>query len=195
MHQRVASSYEEEVRRDLDFTMQRLSNPRAVQFVALASNAPAKGPAYREAEICALRTRDWIGSLVLMGPQAEPTGISARSDPFQTTANDTKAESQASARSADKQLHSHLNGMFVVPFVRRSGVGVALVRAALERAEFEGASLDCGVCCTIIVDEWNESANKLYERSGFQVVARELYGEDRVALRVQRRRQELDGRQ
>lgn len=85
--------------------------------------------------------------------------------------------------------------MFVVPFVRRSGVGVALVRAALERAEFEGASLGCGVCCTIIVDEWNESANKFYERSGFQVVARELYGEDRVALRVQRRRQELDGRQ
>jgi ribosomal protein S18 acetylase RimI-like enzyme len=45
-----------------------------------------------------------------------------------------------------------------------------------------------GYHCTIIVDEWNQSARKLYERVGFKVVARETYAEDRIALRMELRR-------
>ena len=43
----------------------------------------------------------------------------------------------------------------------------------------------CGFHCTIIVDEWNHAAIRLYERVGFKVVARETYGGNRTALRME----------
>lgn len=42
-----------------------------------------------------------------------------------------------------------------------------------------------GFHCTIIVDEWNHAAIKLYECVGFKIVAKETYGEDRIALRME----------
>lgn len=191
-----ASSYDEEAQRGLGFTMQRLSNPRAAHFVALASEDTTKGHNSHEGDLCALTTRDWIGSLVLMGPHTDAAGISPKSDPFPTMADPRSPDiSKSRGRLIEKELHFHLNGMFVVPFARRSGVGMALLRAALDRANSEGRQCSCSVNCSIIVDEWNVSARSLYERCGFRVVAKELYGDDRIALRMELQQTVLEERQ
>ena len=60
-----------------------------------------------------------------------------------------------------------------------------MIEAALDRARSMSEKSSCNFHCTIIVDEWNHAAIRLYERVGFKVVARETYGEDRTALRME----------
>ena len=64
-------------------------------------------------------------------------------------------------------------------------MGACLIEAALGRARSMSEKGGRGFHCTIIVDEWNNAAIKLYERVGFKVVAKETYGEDRIALRME----------
>ena len=60
-----------------------------------------------------------------------------------------------------------------------------MIEAALDRARSRSEKGSCGFHYTIIVDEWNHAAIRLYGRVGFKVVAKETYGEDRTALRME----------
>jgi ribosomal protein S18 acetylase RimI-like enzyme len=183
-----ATSYEEEARRGLDHTFERLKHAKATQFVALASKASALNMAdVREADMDELLRNEWLGSIVLIGPEEELGTVSAKSDPFGQI-KDEAGTSMPDEKAGDENLRFHLNGMFVCPSARRCGMGAHLIEAALHAARSMSAKDGRGYHCTIIVDEWNQSARKLYERVGFKVVARETYAEDRIALRMELRR-------
>jgi len=181
-----ASSYDDEARRGLEHTFERLRHAKATQFVALAGEASTPEKAQiREADIGELLGRDWLGFIVLIGLEEGLGSLSAKSDPLSQVAKGTRLDGTADEMHKNNVMRFHLNGMFVSPSARRSGMGACLIEAALDAAKSESEKSSCGFHCTIIVDEWNDAAIKLYERVGFEVVATETYGEDRIALRME----------
>ena len=181
-----ASSYDEEAKRDLDHTFERLRNAKATRFVALADESSTPDMAHvREANIGELLNRDWLGCLVLIGLEESLHSVSAKADPFSQIAEKTDSDGTAHEMHNNDFTQFHLNGMFVVPSTRRCGMGAGLIEAALDAARSGSEQSGYGFHYTIIVDEWNHAAIKLYERAGFEVVAKETYGEDRIALRME----------
>jgi GNAT superfamily N-acetyltransferase len=184
-----ATSYEEEAQRGLDHTFERLRHAKATRFVALASGVSAPDIAdVREANMSELSEYEWLGFIVLIGPEECLGAVSAKADPFSQIKDEAGTGMQSIKKAHDGVLRFHLNGMFVCPSARRCGMGARLIEAALDAARLLSVIDGRGYHCTIIVDEWNQSARKLYERVGFKVVAREMYGEDRIALRMELRR-------
>jgi len=85
-------------------------------------------------------------------------------------ASSDEAETEASG----KALHFHINGMFVDPSRRGAGIGIALLARALVWGDALAKHL--GSYCiryTMVVDQANVSAMKLYERAGFRTYASE----------------------
>ena len=197
-----AASYHEESRRRLDQTIERLTNTRATQFVALSCSDSEEhasvGPA--EATVEHLLSNDWHGTIVILGPQeASAQSVTATTDPFGAVTSLTTEEANVRP-GKDSQLHYHLNGIFVVPQARGSGLGRRLIEAALGKARADADRLKQDCSCTIIVDEMNAAAKSLYERCGFAVVSKETYvqrprglvhgesqSEERIALRMEYR--------
>ncbi|KAM0702454.1 hypothetical protein Q7P35_009882 [Cladosporium inversicolor] len=181
-----ASSYDDESKRNLDHTFERLRHPKTTQFVALADEAAAPDRTHvREEDVGELLDRDWLGIIVLIGPEEGLGAVSAKADPLSQIADETGSDERVHKLCNDGAMRFHLNGMFVSPSARRCGMGVCLIEAALDAARSISGKGRCGFHCTIIVDEWNDAAIKLYERVGFKVVAKDTYGEDRIALRME----------
>ena len=145
-----ASTYEEESRRGLDHTLERLMSIKATQFVALAVDGTLEDDAVCEADMSDLLQRDWLGTVVLMGPNEGSKIISANADPVDQMA---ARGDQVAEEDSHGALHFHLNGMFVQISARRSGMGRRLIEAALgmarEKVKYSDMS---GMHCTIIVD-------------------------------------------
>jgi GNAT superfamily N-acetyltransferase len=180
-----ASTYEDESQRSIDHTFERLRNTKATHFVALAVDDALDSDGVCEADTSDLLQYDWLGTVVLMRPNHDSRSISAKADPFAQMAS--RGDQVATAESHEV-LHFHLNGMFVQTSARRCGMGRRLIEAALGRAREKCASSGLnGLHCTIIVDEWNDSARSLYARCGFEVVATEIYGDNRVGIRMELR--------
>jgi GNAT superfamily N-acetyltransferase len=182
-----ASTYEDESQRSIDHTFERLRNTKATHFVAVAV---AVADALDDDLACEANTNDllqldWLGTVVLMGPNHDSRSISAKANPFAQMAS---RDDQVATAKGHEALYFHLNGMFVQPSARRCGMGRRLIEAALGRAREKCASSDLkSIHCTIIVDEWNDSARSLYAGCGFEVVATEIYGDNRVAIRMELR--------
>ena len=180
-----ASNYDDEAKRGLDHTFERLRHAKAKQFVALAGEASTPDMAQVcEADVSELLGHDWLGFIVLIGPEEGLGHVSAKADPYSQMADETSLQGTAREMHDNEIMRFHLNGMFVSPSARRCGMGARLIEAALKAAEVT-SERGSGFRCTIIVDEWNHAAIKLYERVGFEVVAKEIYGEDRIALRME----------
>lgn len=197
-----AASYHEERQRSLDQTIERLTNIKATHFVALScgdSDSSADAAVY-EATVEHLLSNDWHGTIVILGPQNESSEpVTARTDPFAAMTVAT-TEGPGTTPQEQSKLHYHLSGMFVVPTARGSGLGRRLIEVALGKAKADGQRLERDGVCTIIVDEWNEDARRLYEKCGFAVVSKETYvqrprgliqgesqSEEHVALRMEYR--------
>lgn len=172
-----ASKYEDEVKRGHDHTLNRLSNPKAIHFVAVKDRSVLDAPANDSGDIQAILDAEWLGFIVLLGPQDDDDHQDRypKRDPFQRM---TAAAREDAFLSSDKEvkapsvLHFHLNGMFVDPVARGSGLGIALIQAAIEKAKAEAASLNVGMRATICVYDHNVVARTLYEKAGFIVVER-----------------------
>jgi GNAT superfamily N-acetyltransferase len=177
------STYEDESQRSLDHAFERLKTTKATHFVALAVDDALDDDAVCEADTSYLLQHDWLGTVVLMGPNEDSKIISANADPLGQMAGQNDQVAEVGGHEA---LHFHLNGMFVQEFARRSGMGKRLIGAALRKAREKSSGVK-GLHCTIIVDEWNDSAKSLYTRCGFEVMAREVYGGNRIALRMEMR--------
>lgn len=183
-----AASYEEEARRGLDHTFVRLSNPKATQFVALECHAERESFESTQADVGELTSSEWHGFIGIFGPLEDSIDqVSAVTDPFVQMTAGTKGttlhQSPAARRvEASEPLRYHLNGMFVSPAARGLGLGKRLIDAALDGAEAKGKELSCGVRSTILLDEWNTPAKKLYEKAGFHVISRERYTKDAKRL-------------
>ena len=181
-----ASSYEDEAKCGLDHTFERLRHAKATQFVALACNASIPNTKHVcEAGSDELLNHDWLGIIVLISLEGGLNGVSAKADPFSQIANKASQSEAAHATQNNNRMHFHLNGTFVSQSARRRGVGKRLIEVALDTARSVSNRRNDGFHCTIIVDEWNHAAIKLYERVGFEVVAKETYGEDRIAVRME----------
>ena len=169
-----ASTFEDESKCGLDMTLDRMTNPKAVQFVAI-KKSPGTGPTFDNSnDIDKFLKDQWLGLIVLLGPvEDNPDEGAPKRDPFaRMTAADREVayldsgglESRASA------LHYHLNGMFVDLSARGGGLAKALVNAALQSAEAAASQANAAMRVTIIVYKHNVAARALYEKIGFKVV-------------------------
>ncbi|KAK6443253.1 60S ribosomal protein L10A [Oleoguttula sp. CCFEE 5521] len=196
-----ASTYEEESKRSIEQTYERLTNSKAVHFVALKCDDESTEQRNPVVGLDELARNEWEGFIVLLGPQdSSDGGVSASVNPFhlmtKISAGDDAEGDFDGSRQDQKALHFHLNGMFVRPAARGSGLGRMLIEAAIDRAVSTALGSDAKeIVVTIIVDEWNTVARSLYERCAFVVVARETYQQQgqeqadvRVALRMELRR-------
>lgn len=186
-----SASHERESARGLDYTIERLRNPKAAHFVAITQHEERN-------DVLSLSEAPWLGTVVLLGPREgrSAESVSANADPFATMTE--SSESSASGSSEGRKFLYHLNGVFVDGAVRGRGVGLALIEAAIRRARREAQLGRVNVKCSVLVDSMNTSAKRLYERAGFVVVGDEAYqqqprkqveGEtesrERVALRLE----------
>jgi ribosomal protein S18 acetylase RimI-like enzyme len=171
-----ASTYEVESQRGLDQSIGRLVSPKATHFVVLRSSRKAI-PSEGDAEILSHLLEDyWAGMVVLLGPEEgnEFSVPSANIDPFgRMTASkaSTAPEAVLFEPSEDpKDMHFHINGTFVDPSARGSGLGGRLMDAAIKDAEEEAAKVERVMRLTLSVFSHNPAARKVYEKSGFRVV-------------------------
>lgn len=180
-----AASFEVENQRGLEHTLQRLSNAKAVHFVAFGAGRGV-GDVTDEGDIRRFLETEWVGMIVLLGPEVghSSSGVSARSDPFAriTAASTVEPTSAREDGSAISTMHYHLNGVFVSPSARQSGLGRALIQAALERANADVQNAGACMTCSILVDSENIAAKALYEKAGFVGVGQETYTQQPRAL-------------
>lgn len=195
-----ATCYDVARQRGLDVTLERLSNPKVVNLVASKVVTAIAGVEHENKEIDHLLAGEWVGMTVLMGPQdAEQSPVSARADPFSSMIEPTVQSKipEKESFSSTRKLQYHINAVFVDPSARNSGLGLALINAALGKAKEQAKSFRRDYVCNILVDSRNTAAWRLYEKAGFVQVDEETYvqqprgelGEveqmERVAIRME----------
>lgn len=186
-----AASYDVENERGLEQTLQRLNSAKAIHFIAIEDDPGIGADSTSEDDFGHLLASDWVGMIVLLGPETEPSSstVSARSDPFArmtaaTSPHGTTVSPPQREGKVAQTFHYHLNGVFVSPSARKSGLGRALIAAALAGADFEAQRLDAQTKCSILVDSENRAARGLYEKAGFLGVGEETYVQQPRALVV-----------
>lgn len=196
-----ASSYEEEVQKDLTQTLERLKTASADHFFALdlSRTVPPWTPETSDEFFKACLEADWLGSIVLIGPLA-PSGsaaISAKQDPLSLLPVDGRGCGLITAEKGPSELSYHLNGVFVDPQARMAGLGRALLEEAVAKGGKEASRRGLNLHCTVLVDSGNSAARRLYEKSGFRTTGEETYvqqprmrlgeskTEERVAIRME----------
>jgi GNAT superfamily N-acetyltransferase len=144
------STYEREVAFADDVWYTRITNPQASTFVAL-----------QESRI--------VGSLVLIGPLPYVAeDHSPRENPWlppSTTATSPAKEPAVS--------HWRVNGMFVLPEVRRQGTAGALIEKSMAFGQEQAALSGKEFVASIAVDDDNPPAKRLYEKCGFVTIKSE----------------------
>lgn len=167
-----ASKYEEELQQGLDATVTRLSNDKAIHFIAIDNEGLENA---RCNDVQALENGGWVGMIVLLGPQEDDhaAGPMKGPDPFMrmTSADRNAKVLQASEHIRDTSaLHFHLNGMFVDPTVQKAGLGSRLVHLAIDRAKAEAAKHNATCRITITAYDHNVAACRLYEKAGLKIL-------------------------
>ena len=160
-----ASSYDIEIKRGLDQTLTRLSNPKAANLIA----------ALHQDSTSHIPSLQWAGMIALLGPEDDfANGVSAKSDPMgQMTPGSEPASSTEQPR---EELTFALNNVFVKPEARGRGLARRLMDAALQLAQDECLARHASRWkCTVLVDAENEPARALYENAGFMIVGEEHY--------------------
>jgi ribosomal protein S18 acetylase RimI-like enzyme len=176
------SSYAQEVDKNVDFWVNRLSNPQALHFVALKQDEPA------EISNDDFLHKEWLGWVVRLGPQSGLALSSLHSSPWKTL--EQKSEDLQTQSDTPTSCHFLINGMFVTPEARGVGLGRVLIEAAIASAEDlargRGAST---MTFSLVVDGDNDSALALYLKCGFEVVKEEMFrpviGRHRPALTME----------
>lgn len=187
-----AASYEIESQHGLEKTIDRMSNSKATHFVAVNHTSQQLNTSHipRSQDVF---TAPWAGTIVLLGPLTTESSsrITATKDPFSKIAasdhvagiENSTLESQEGDLTTVDSMHFHLNGIFVDTAARGQGLGLALIRAALTEAEtLARASGSRSFKATILVDDYNTTAIRLYEKAGFVIVSREVYQQQPRAL-------------
>ena len=173
-----ASKYETEVKDGPARSLSRLTNAKAVHFVAMKT----PGGINADTDVNSIESilaSDWVGFNVLLGPEegSELSVPSANLDPFpRMTATGTTQSGihELVHRPAEHdELHFHINGMYVDASARGAGLGRKLMDAALDRAKLEATNVKVRSRVSLSVYSHNVAAMKLYEASGFKVLKTE----------------------
>ncbi|KAK4507707.1 hypothetical protein PRZ48_001442 [Zasmidium cellare] len=188
-----ASSYEDEVQRDLSHTLERLKTHNANHLFAVDRAIDPWTEQNHDVFFEELLSATFLGSMVIVGPLPRED-FTAKKDPL---SKGEDRDSTKSHRSSSEAQHYVLNGTFVDPQARRSGLGRRLIDAAVATGQKDAFSRGCDFLCTVLVDSENVAAEALYKRAGFFVSGEEAYvqrprGElksmDRVAIKLELRR-------
>lgn len=171
-----ASTYEAESQRGLDHTIGRLINQKAAQFVALQTGLDTDATeAWNDVDL--LLKYEWVGMAVLLGPEEgdELSIPSANLDPFVQMTAGADASYYNSTRlfessSNAKDIHFHINGTFVSPSTRGSGLGGRLMDVAVRYGDDQATRTERQLRVTLSVYGHNTAAIHLYEKAGFKVV-------------------------
>ncbi|KAF2461070.1 hypothetical protein BDY21DRAFT_334258 [Lineolata rhizophorae] len=139
----------------------RLRNMRATNIVAIACNNHADSSDEPNRTPNAL-LHDWLGSIVLIEMEKsnqEPISRSALVLP----------RSRELETPAQLVLHFHINAVFVDPVARGRGIGAALVDEAVSFGVRTAAARGLQTAeFTLLVDDYNTEARRLYENAGFE---------------------------
>ncbi|EMD01303.1 hypothetical protein BAUCODRAFT_118999 [Baudoinia panamericana UAMH 10762] len=182
-----ASSYEVESQRGLEATFERLGNPKAVHFLAVRIHDSGQNGAGGADNWLPSHIDELVGTLILLGPLEEDasSGLTARSSPFAKATAPVKSSEpahQPALHSLDRLRisHYHLNGTFVHETCRGAGLGLRLIEAALSEAADRTRSAGWQTYkCSVLVNQENDAARRLYEKAGFAIAGSETYSQQR----------------
>jgi len=132
-----------------DVWYERLSNPKAIIFIAVQSD-------------------HIVSSIALIGPLPYgPEELSPLGNPWVTMDGDATVKIPTSS-------HWRINGMFTVPEGRGQGIAKALIEAAKNFGAAQVGTSGKDLVLSIAVDEDNVPAKALYERCGFVTIKEEV---------------------
>lgn len=159
-----SSKYE----RESDFTekqwAQRLLNPTSRTFVAVCVDHETATPAGAD-DVEKLKSNEWVGMVVLLGPKVVDSSMKYVWDPFLSTAW-LQPDDEGAFEGAEATTFAV--SIFVLPEVTRRGVGKMLLSAMMECAKQDSKKMSVSkLHVGLIVERDNEAAIRLYERSGF----------------------------
>lgn len=192
-----ASSFEQEVERDLSDTLERLKTVHADHFFAVDRSVSPWMPERSEEFFSNLIEATWVGMIVLIGPLS-PSGsaaMSAKHDPL--TKDGSGRGLLAAEQTRTGELSYHINGTFVDPEARGAGLGRAMIETAVAKGWAEAFKRGLRLHCTVLVDSENAAAMNLYNSTGFCAVGEEIYvqqprtrmgewkADERVAIRME----------
>lgn len=166
------SSYQAEVQRDLQHTLDRLQMPAADHFIAVDSIIPPWSPETSAEFFKLLFDATWTGVLVKIGPSGSAGSITQNN--LQLAA-DGSTNLEEIWESMTAVSHYQLGGTFVAPTYRGHGIARALMAAVFDKSQAEVHGRGVGIRFTVLVDSENWPARRLYERAGFQEIAKEAH--------------------
>ncbi|OCL01624.1 hypothetical protein AOQ84DRAFT_357789 [Glonium stellatum] len=155
-----SSSYECESRFEWNVWENRLKNPDASTFVAFDSKVAQSAEELKQHK---LLEQSWSGMLVLVGPSER-----AMTSDYSTSISTERKQHDYVCNTF---FDFRLNAMFIISEARRSGLGMALIEAAI--AHGKTTSEDRGITSTrftAFVNRENHAAICLYQKAGFKVI-------------------------
>lgn len=168
-----ASRYEVESQDGVAKSLSRLSNNKAVHWVAIRKRSSAEGSTKDPDELSTVLASEWVGLNVLLGPEEgnELSVPSANLDPFPRMTATAVPQSGLIHRPVEHdELHFLINGMYVDPSARGAGLGSKLMHAALDHAKRKAANAQIKLRVSLSVFSHNISARRLYENCGFTIL-------------------------
>jgi ribosomal protein S18 acetylase RimI-like enzyme len=170
-----ASTYDQEVKTTIETSLQRLQNRNAQQIIATAPGQPREGS---QGEVIS----EWKGMIVVLEKEATDV-MDADVSPWATnqkkmvpkehqvqTASSEMAPMSCSGDSSTPIFYT-INGVFVDPSLRRSGLGKVLVREAISYVKKKLLEKELSaVRVDVSVFSENAAAIGLYSSCGFNIV-------------------------
>ncbi|KAM3071192.1 hypothetical protein ACMFMG_008787 [Clarireedia jacksonii] len=148
-----ASTYAREAEFPDQVWYDRLANPRAAVFQAFQGDTV-------------------VGTVTAVGPL--PYGV----DELRPLANPWAMVGEEDTNKQPTTAHFRINGMFTLPEMRGQGVGKSLLQEALKYAANEAAALGREFLGSVVVESYNEPAQRLYKKCGFVAIKEEAHGDD-----------------
>jgi ribosomal protein S18 acetylase RimI-like enzyme len=166
-----SSTFADESKQPFEFWTGRLMTPRARHFLAVQFNKDSSDASVT-AGVQAILETEWVGTLVLLGPNAV-TGVDE--SPGKTLAPSRFVEDLADMNGDSASIAYHLAGFYVTPEARSQGLGSSLVDAAMEAIVNDSQKMhNAGAICTVGASHKNLVVRRLFKRMGFSEVAEEV---------------------
>ena len=164
-----ASTYEQEILFGQEVWLQRLENGNAKHIMAVQQNGDNIHAPRVEAE------NEWVGMIVIIEKEDSET-VSASTSPWSYNLSQKKDDRSDGEDGSCHNYHYLVNGLFVHPSSRRTGLGTKLIQEALAYVKILAVQrgLQSGLV-SILVDTWNKAAIALYSSCGFQVIEESEY--------------------